>query len=38
MTREEAEQLLQALQNQDGRLNLYIPMQKNRENTTGKDW
>ncbi len=38
MTREEAEQLLQALQNQDGRLNLYIPMQENRENTTGKDW
>lgn len=38
MTQEEAEQLLQAVQNEEGRLNLYIPMQENKENKIRKDW
>ena len=38
MTREEAEQLLQAVQNEEGRLNLYIPMQENKDNEIRKDW
>lgn len=38
MTQEEAEQLLQAVQNEEGRLNLYIPMQENKDNKIRKDW
>lgn len=36
MTREEAEKLLQAVQDEEGRLNLYVPMQQ--KNNSGKDW
>jgi len=38
MTREEAEQLLQAVQNEEGRLNLYVPMQKDNDKKIQKDW
>ena len=38
MSREEAEHLLQAMQNEEGRLHLYIPRQGSKEKTTGKDW
>ena len=37
MTREEAEKLLQAVQEEDGRLHLYVPMQE-QENKSQKDW
>ena len=38
MTRGEAQQLLQALQDEEGRLNLYIPVQKTNPNDITKDW
>ena len=38
MTREEAQQLLQALQDEEGRLNLYIPVQKTNPDRIIKDW
>ncbi len=38
MTQEEAEQLLQAVQNEEGRLNLYVPIQPNKDTTIRKDW
>ena len=37
MSREEAEKLLQAIQGEEGRLNLYVPIQE-QQNTSQKDW
>jgi len=38
MTTEEAEKLLQAVQDEEGRLNFYAPQQTDNENTSRKDW
>ncbi len=38
MTQEEAEQLLQAVQSEEGRLNLYVPIQPDKDNKIRKDW